>query len=199
MIESLNSFTVSVEYARAHTTFLVRADGQREPAARVHREVHYEGLRPYTVTAGPGLTECVGHLNEWKAWLPDRTLVGTVEHSRRTNSADRWTFAQHDLGELTGAPVGAGSRLRHASPLRMAFDAVQVNNVLSHRLRFRSHESEGFELSRPAGVRSGYEVTVHDPRVSRLLVLACLVQFNRYVASDPRKNLVDLVSNPLKE
>ncbi|WP_432003106.1 hypothetical protein [Streptomyces sioyaensis] len=37
---------------------------------------------------------------------------------------------------------------------------------------------------------------MHDPRVSRLLVLGCLAQFNRYVASDPRKNLVDLVSNP---
>ncbi|MFD5731666.1 hypothetical protein ACFWIY_02400 [Streptomyces sioyaensis] len=108
MIESLRAFTVSVEYARAHTTFLVRADGQREPVARVHREVHYEGLRPYTVTAGPGLTECVGHLDEWKGWLPDRTLVGTVERSRRTNSADRWTFAQ-PTGRASSCP---GSRPR---------------------------------------------------------------------------------------
>ncbi|MEU9113286.1 hypothetical protein AB0D04_16265 [Streptomyces sp. NPDC048483] len=199
MIQSLGSFTVSVEYARAHTTFLVKVDGQREPVARMHREVHYEGVRPYTVTAGPGLTECVGYVNEWKALLPDRTTVGTVERKSRTNGADRWTFAQHDLGELAGEPAGAGSRLRHASPLRMAFDAAQVNNVLSHRLRFRSDESAGFEFSRPAGIRSSYVVTVHDPRVSRLLVLSCLAQFNRYVASDPRKNLVDLVSNPLKD
>ncbi|MCB5908378.1 hypothetical protein [Streptomyces pinistramenti] len=199
MIQSLSSFTVTVEYARSHTTFLARVNGQREPVARMHREVHYEGSRPYTVTAGQGLAECAGFVSEWKAWLPDRTPVGTVERKSRTNSADRWTFVQHDLGELAGEPAGAGSRLRHASPLRMAFDAAQVNNVLSHRLRFRSDASEGFALSRRAGIRSGYEVTVHDPRVSRLLVFSCLAQFNRFVASDPRKNLIDLTSNPLKD
>ncbi|MFE7312280.1 hypothetical protein ACFU7T_04065 [Streptomyces sp. NPDC057555] len=199
MIQSLNSFTVTVEYARSHTTFLAHVDGRQEPVVRAHREVHYEGARPYTVTAGQGLAECVGFLNEWKAWLPDRTPVGTVERRSRTSSADRWTFAQHDLGELAGEPVGAGSRLRHASPLRMAFDAAQVNNVLAHRLRFRSNASEGFEFSRRAGIRASYEVVVHDARVSRLLVFCCLAQFNRFVASDPRKSLVDLTSNPLKD
>ncbi|PJJ05952.1 hypothetical protein BX264_6426 [Streptomyces sp. 2333.5] len=39
----------------------------------------------------------------------------------------------------------------------------------------------------------------HTLMLFALLVLSCLAQFNRYVASDPRKNLVDLVSNPLKE
>ncbi|MFI1740000.1 hypothetical protein [Streptomyces sioyaensis] len=37
------------------------------------------------------------------------------------------------------------------------------------------------------------------PHEQRGPVLSCLAQFNRYVTSDPRKNLVDLVSNPLNE
>ncbi|MFE6686381.1 hypothetical protein ACFVFQ_07855 [Streptomyces sp. NPDC057743] len=197
--QALNSFTVTVEYARSHTTFLARVNGRQDPVVRAHKETHYEGARPYTVTAGQALAECVGYVNEWKAWLPDRTPVGSVERKSRTSGADRWTFAQHGLGELTGGPVGAGNRLRLASPARMAFDAAQVNNILSHRLRFRSHASEGFEFSRPAGIRSNYEVTVHDPHISRLLLFACLTQFNRFVASDPRKSLVDLTSNPLKD
>ncbi|WP_274917845.1 hypothetical protein [Streptomyces sp. WZ-12] len=195
---ALNSFTVTVEYAHSHTTFLARVKDRQDPVVRAHKETHYDGARPYTVTTGQALTECVGYINEWQAWLPDRTPVGSVERKSPTHGADRWTFAQRDLGELTGEPVGAGSLLRLDSPVRMAFDIAQVNDILPHCLRFGSDASEGFEVSRPAGIRSNYEVTVHDPRISRLLLFSCLTQFNRFVASDPRKNLVDLASNPLK-
>ncbi|MFK0293466.1 hypothetical protein ACIQU6_23710 [Streptomyces sp. NPDC090442] len=197
--DALDSFTVTVEYARSRTTFLARVNGRQDPVVRAHKETHYGGARLYTVTAGPALTQCVGYVNEWEAWLPDRAPVGSVERKSRTDGADHWTFAQRGLGELTGEPVGAANRLRLASPTRTAFDTAQVNNILSHRLRFGSDASEGFEFARPAGIRSHYEVTVHDPRVSRLLLFSCLTQFNRFVASDPRKNLVDLASNPLKD
>jgi hypothetical protein len=49
-----------------------------------------------------------------------------------------------------------------------------------------------------AGIRAGYEVTVRDPRVNRLLILAWIVYFNQHCSVDVRKTAVDLTTNPFR-
>ncbi|OKH99798.1 hypothetical protein A6A06_22255 [Streptomyces sp. CB02923] len=198
---ALDAFTVTAEYGRSHTTFLVHAEGQREPAARMHRDAAYDGLRPYEVRTGPEFSEIAGYVNDFKAFTPERAELGSVAHKQRTTGPDSWTFTQHGLGELTGLPEGAGAKVRHGSLLRMAFDATRTNAVLSHRLRFSSPASpasEGFAFVRHTGIRARYSVEVHDPRVDRLLVLACIAHYNRFVAADPRQFTSTLTANPFK-
>jgi hypothetical protein len=197
-MQSLDSFTVTAEYGRSHTTFLLHPEGQREPAARMHKDGAYETRYPFRVYSGVGLDELAGYVTEFAAMTAERVEVGTVRHRERTLRPDDWMFTQHDLGVLCGLPEGSGSRLRHSSPLRMVLGHSWGDALFSYRLRFRSAESAGFAFARLAGVRARYTVTVHDPRVSRLLVLACVTQFNTYAATDPRKSAVDLTANPLR-
>ncbi|MEU7181015.1 MULTISPECIES: hypothetical protein [Streptomyces] len=188
MIQALDAFTVAAEYGRSHTTFRLYLEGQREPAARIHKDGAYDSRSSFRVYAGAGLDELAGYVTEFAAMTAQRVKVGTVRHRERTWRPDNWTFTQHDLGVLSGLPEGSGSRMRHSFPLRTVLDHFWGDALFSCRLRFRSPESEGFALVRLAGVRARYGITVHDPRISRLLVLACIAQFNRYATTDPRKS-----------
>ncbi|WP_367435259.1 hypothetical protein [Streptomyces celluloflavus] len=187
MIESLDAFTVTVEYGPSHTTFLLHPKGQREPTARMHKDSAYDARSSLRVYTGARLDEPGGYVSEFEAMTAQRVKMGTIRYRERTWRPDEWTFTQHDLGVLSGLPEGLGSTLRHSFPLRAVLDHFWGDALFSYRLRFRSPESEGFALVRLAGVRARYKVTVRDPRISRLLVLACVTQFNTYATSDPRK------------
>ncbi|MER7753720.1 hypothetical protein [Kitasatospora sp. NPDC097643] len=195
MFESLSAFTVAIDYGRAHTTFLVHADGAAQPVARMHKDAAYDHSAPYQVFGGPGLDQLLGHVTGFAAIGPDRSPIGKVDHQSRSWRHDLWTFAQQGLAVLEGEPVGLGNKARRSLPL---LDRGVVDAALTFKLRYRSAESAGFELTRHAGVRATYSVQVDDPRISRLLVLACVAHFNTYGTADPRKALVDVTANPFK-
>ncbi|AJT68792.1 hypothetical protein [Streptomyces chattanoogensis] len=198
MIQAPEAFTVSVEYSRNHTAFHVHTDGRQEPVARMQKDGGYDTRYPYRVYTGAGLDEFAGYVTPFAAMTAERAELGSVRHRERTLRPDDWTFTQHDLGVLTGLPEGGANKLRHGSPLRVVLDHAWGDALFSFKLRFSSAESAGFEFIRLAGVRARYRITVHDPRVSLLLILACVAQFNTYAASDPRKAAVDVTANPLK-
>lgn len=199
MIRSLDSFTVSVDYGRAHTTFNVHADGRREPVARMHKDEAYDHMRKlYGVYTGAQLSELIGYVQPFAAIAADRTPIGKVDHKRQPFGKDHWVFTQNDLGVLTGTAAGISSKAKLTFPLNIVLDRAVVDAALAFRLHFRSPESKGFEMAREAGVRATYAVKIHDARVNRLLVLALIAQFNTFVTSDLRKEIVDLTANPFK-
>ncbi|MEU9075172.1 hypothetical protein [Kitasatospora sp. NPDC048538] len=194
-LAALTELTVAVDYGRAHTTFLVHADGSRAPVARMHKDAAYDHSAAYRVFGGPRLDQLLGHVDNFSAAAADRSPIGRVDHRSRSWRPDLWTFEQHGLAALEGEPVGLANRARRSLPL---LDRGVVDTALAFRMHYRSAESAGFELTRHAGVRATYGVRIHDPRISRLLVLACVAHFNTYSTADPRKAVVDLTANPLK-
>jgi hypothetical protein len=198
LIDSLTAFTVVPEYGRAQTVYRVLVDGQSTPAAVLRKDSVYDSRQPLQAYTGPELSQPAGWVSTIEAMTADRVKLGRV--SLRKGSAlrkDHWTFAQVGLPELTGEPVGAGAALRR-SPLRGVLGNGIADGVLSLQLHFGGPESEGFDFTRFSGVKARYGVEIHDPRVSRLLVLACVVHYNVFVDADPRQFAVDVTTNPLK-
>jgi hypothetical protein len=184
-LDALDDFTVFIDYGRAHTTFNIHADGGHDPVARMHKDAAHDTGHPYRVCTGPEFDCLAGYVTPFSAMSADNAEIGTVRLNERVVRHDEWTVTQHGLGALTGLPAGLNSRLRHGSPLRLIPRQDLADVLFSVRLRFRGPQSPGFELARRAGVRARYAVRIHDPRISRLLVLACVLQFNTYASADP--------------
>ncbi|MGW1914526.1 hypothetical protein ACWCQS_28295 [Streptomyces sp. NPDC002076] len=198
MIQSLSSFNITAHYGRAHTTYNVHVDSQKAPTARVHKDTVFSSLSEYQVYTGPGLDQLVGYVNSVGAKSIDRTPLGKVEMRKRVGLEDQLTVIQNGLGELTAEPVGVSTKLRRDSRLVNLVATPASEFAFTTRLHFRSAESAGFELTRRRGVRARYAVTVHDDRVDRLLILACVVHYARFHAEDIRQPLAEFTSNPFK-
>lgn len=183
MIRTLDAFSVAFAYRRRETTWLVHAPGQDAPVARVHKAAAPDSREPYQVYGGPQLDELLGLLSGRRALAADGSRIGEVTWAGRNGlrggllADEKWTCVQDGLGELDGRPVGLGSRARHAYVVGSLLDNGLTDLLLDHSLRYRDESSEGFEFSRRSGVRSRYDVRVHDPRVNRLLVLAAVGRF----------------------
>ncbi|WP_042407799.1 hypothetical protein [Streptacidiphilus carbonis] len=183
-LDTLDSFNVRFEFRQNETTWTVCAGKMDEPLARLHKQGAVNSIKPYEVYGGPGLDELLGRVAISIALGPDGTRLGTV--SRRAQDGleggpltdEEWTFTQEGLGALRGTPLGLGSRARHTYVVSNVIDNGLTDVLLEHRLRYRAPDSEGFELTRRSGVRSRYDVRIHDPRVSRLLVLAAVAYFD---------------------
>ncbi|GAA5196418.1 hypothetical protein GCM10023322_65310 [Rugosimonospora acidiphila] len=195
MIDSLTAFTVVPEYGRSRTVYQVLVGDQSAPVAQLRKDSAYDSLRPLAAFTGPGLDQHVGWVSAFRARGVDRVEVGRVEHrGGSTWSGERWSFAQAGLPELRGEQVGLGGKLRGRLPLQ-GF----VDGVLSVHLRFGAPGLNGFDLTRFSGVRARYGVEIHDPRISRLLVLACVVHYNVFQDADPRQVAIDYTSNPFRD
>ncbi|MEZ0092792.1 hypothetical protein [Streptacidiphilus sp. EB129] len=193
VIRTLDAFTVRFEFRVRETTWTVHAKGERAPVARVHRPDGPSSRRPYRVYSGPQLDTEIGLLAGGTAFAPDRTRIGGVVRDRvegvrgQLLQNEVWTFSQVGFGDLAGNPVGLGSRARHTL-LDDYMDNSVADALLDHRLRYRSDDSSGFELIRRSGMRSRYDVRIHDPRVNRILVLAAVGCFDDlYGDADMRK------------
>ena len=196
MIRTLDAFGVAFEFRRTETIWTVRAKGQDAPVARVYKQGAVNSAKPYEVYGGPGLDELLGRIAHVFAVRPDGTRIGTVARNARGGfdggllTDEEWLFAQEGREVLTGKPVGLGSRARHAYVVGGVLDNGLTDVLLEHNLRYRGAESAGFELSRRSGVRSRYDVRIHDPAVDRLLVLSAVGHFDlEHGDSDVRKLL----------
>jgi hypothetical protein len=169
-LSELTEFTIATEYGGGRTTLTVHA---RSPVALLHRAADYDSRAPFQVMAGARLDELVGHVSHRGAWAADRTPLGTLDDRSLMHST--WTFTQHGLGVLHGSSVGVA----RAQEKLAAFGVPMLDLVVPKRFRFRSAESAGFELVRPAGPKDRFRVHIHDPRVDRLLVLACVASLVR--------------------
>ncbi|MGW1745457.1 hypothetical protein ACWCRD_07550 [Streptomyces sp. NPDC002092] len=197
LLQTLQEFTVSADYGRTHTTWEVRAAGQRTPVLLMHKDSPHHSLPEYRVFAAERPDEILGFvLSTGMAFAADRTQIGKV---RTGPWEDReWILVQQNLGELTGKWKG-NTRLRRAPVIDNFLGHESLDALLSAKVRFSGPQSEGFDFARSAGIRAEYEVTVRDPRVDRLLILAWVVHFNWHHSVDPRKTAVDLTTNPFRD
>lgn len=219
-LQALTSFTVSADYRRQETTFDIRAPGQREPAARLHKNGPVLNLDRFQVLTGPGLGELAGQVARNGAWAADGTRVGTVAY--QTGKMDkamdsrwltpvptsrlrarRWRVEQPGLPPITGAPAGLTTRLRF-NPVTdglLESDVLNGQNpidyVVPFRFRFDIEGAAAFEISRRAG-QSRLRVSVSDPRIDRRLVFACVVFINSLHNPTLSQTAVNLSTNPRK-
>ncbi|MQY32538.1 hypothetical protein SRB17_04890 [Streptomyces sp. RB17] len=198
MIQSLSSFTVTADYGRAHTTYNVHVDGQQTPVARMHKDTVYSSPSEYRVYTDPGLDQLVGYVTDFSAKLADRTPLGKAETRNRALRDVEWTVIQNGLGELIGKSAGVSTKLRRDSRLGNLLAVPASEFAFTTRLHFRSPESAGFELTRLRGVRARYAATIHDDRVNRLLILACVAHYAEHHAQDIRQPLAEMTANPFK-
>ncbi|MEV6058123.1 hypothetical protein [Streptomyces sp. NPDC052107] len=198
MIQTLSSFTVTADYGRAHTTYNVHVDGQQAPVARMHKDTVYSSPSEYRVYTGPRLDELAGYVTDFSAKAADRTPLGKVDTRTRALRDNEWTVIQNGLGELTGESAGVSTKLRRDSRLGNLLSVPASEFVFTTRLHFRSPESAGFELTRLRGVRARYAATIHDGRVNRLLILACIAHYAEHHAQDIRQPLAEMTANPFK-
>jgi hypothetical protein len=198
MIQSLSSFTVTANYGRAHTTYNVHVDGQKASVARMHKDTVFSSGGAYRVYTGPGLDQLVGYVTDFRAKSADGAPLGNVETRMRGLRDDKWVVLQNGLGELTGESVGVSTKLRRESRLGYLVAVPASEFAFTTRLHFRSPESAGFELTRHRGVRAKYAATIHDDRVNRLLILACVARYAEHHAQDIRLPLAEFTSNPFK-
>ncbi|MFF4038299.1 hypothetical protein [Streptomyces sp. NPDC001816] len=98
---------------------------------------------------------------------------------------------------MTGESVGVGTKLRRDSRLGNRFAVPASEFAFTTRLDFRSPESAGFELTRLRGVRARCTATIHDDRVNRLLILACVVNFAEHHTQEKASwNHYEMTSKP---
>lgn len=208
-LQSLTAFTVSVDYGRDHTTFLVSPAGSTEPVVRMHKDYpHDVYVRPYYVHPVTEPQQLLGYVKLGKAWDAQQVEIGAVGTMTRPRHQDEAPIVQHDLGTLTPQRQALTGKKRAVAGALGLLDDLFLTSfrddqggddaMFSAHIRCAGPTSQGFELVRRAGVTATYDVAVHDPRVSRLLVLAYVERFNDSSDADPRQALVTLLSNPFR-
>jgi hypothetical protein len=195
--QTLTSFTVSPSYGRNETTLDVVAAGQPTPVARLFKASQYDSRQPLQLLVGPQLADPAGYVNGFAAYAADRTKLGTITSRRRPFGTRRWQLEQPGLPALTAKPTGT-SALRYRFPFALLLTGTLANSFLPFRYRFHGTDCQGFTVSRRAGIRARFTVTVHDQRVDRRVVLASVVALSHYESNDLRQEGVDLTANPFK-
>lgn len=198
MIDTLSEFTVAPEYHRDRTLYHVRRKDS-DLVAQLRADAPVRNLRNgLQVFTGPALDQPAGWVSWTEAKTPDGVPVGTIGRQNRGSRKESWIFAQADLPELSGELSGATGVLRNNWVLRDALSDNLVGGTIPLRLRFRGSGCAGFEINRSPGMRAKYRVRIHDERISRLLVLACVVRYNVGHDIDPRKDIIRLTTSPFK-
>lgn len=202
ILSDLHRFDVDVDIARDRTTYWVRPEGQSDPVVSMHKDypIHV-AVRPYYVRPVAAPDHLLGYVKLGKAWDGQQVEIGTVGDMRKPTHLERGPIVQHGLGVLTPKRPGARGALHKVARLVDwleigAPSAENVDAAVAAHVRCSGSTSAGFELTRRAGATARYDVVVHDPRLSRLLVLAFLDRFNA-AATDVRHAGVLLSTNPI--
>jgi hypothetical protein len=193
MLEEISEFTIASKWARK--TFSGKSDwrdisldvavpGIEEPVVKIARRSR-QGLfdalagvdeldQEYTVYTGPGLDSAVGKITPNAAYDLAGDRIGFVKSkSARVGSLGMiHEFHQNDLGVLIGKPVGVGAKFMSRPGMKMipfAEIAGTVVDMAGFSVSFRGDSSPGFDVTRN-GPRGVCHFTIHDPKISRLLV-----------------------------
>ncbi|MEY9962492.1 hypothetical protein ABIA33_000518 [Streptacidiphilus sp. MAP12-16] len=95
VLQALRDFTVTVDYGREHTTFLVRPTGQSEPVVRMHKDyAHDIVVRPYYVRPSAAPDALLGYVKMGKAWDAEQKDIGMVGGGRKPRHADHAQIVQ---------------------------------------------------------------------------------------------------------
>lgn len=145
----------------------------------------------------PGLDRLARCVTNFGVRSADRLPLGRVGTHGWALRDGEWTVIQDGLGELTGESVGVGTKLRRDSRLGNHFAVLASEFAFTTRLHIWLPESAGFELARLRGVRARCTATIHDDRVNRLLILACVANYAEHHAQETASwNHCEMTSKP---
>jgi hypothetical protein len=194
-LSALTTFTTTVTSHPDRTTLDVSTSRQAPPLARLSKAGPLRKRAAYELFTGPDLKEVafqvtasgaqtlegvpVGIVNLSGGKVPDGQ-IHPMSGSHQTyvvNNPTRWRVVQPGLPVLTGKAGNRGTRLRYNRVTELSQNAgVELwtpEFLMEMNFRFRAPGNEGFTVKLSAR-RARFEVTVHDPRVDRVLVCACL-------------------------
>ncbi|WP_042425212.1 hypothetical protein [Streptacidiphilus anmyonensis] len=205
-LQSLDAFTVRIDYGREHATFWVTPTGQSEPVVRMHKDHPYDvAVRPYYVHPVADPQQLLGYVKMGKAWDARQAEIGAVGDMRKPRRMHQGPIVQHGLGVLTPTRPGVRGAVHKVASFvedvvvgGLLTDNAVLDAAIAAHVHCAGPASAGFELVRRAGVTATYEVAVRDPRVSRLLILAYVDCFNDHSAFDLRHARATLSTNPLR-
>ncbi|SEM00147.1 hypothetical protein [Streptacidiphilus jiangxiensis] len=203
ILRELREFTVTHDVGREHSTYWVRVGGHADPVVFLHKDVpvHVE-VRPYHAAPAGEPGRLLGYVKLGKAWDAQQVEIGSVQLGKRRTDIHRAPVTQHGLGTLTPRLEGVGAVVHKVAKVVEWSDlgllsARQMEAMASVHVRCQGSTSLGFELTRRAGTTGVFDVVVHDPNLSRLLVLAYLDRFN-VSAFDARRAGIGLTTNPFR-
>lgn len=207
-LERLTSFDVVPHYERKRTSYAI-VDPEGQTVAEMRKDTGYMAGGSLKLFVGSELDRHVGWINEIFAVGPDGARLGMVGVNGPDDASD------HTPGVLRffGFGMGAGEELsfrtgfvfeqvglpameaRPADPVRRVLPNLLRGFVpgeaVAERIRFSAPGSDGFELYRPAGLQPTYSITIHDDRVSRILVLSVILRVSQDESWNPKQLLVD--------
>jgi hypothetical protein len=205
-LQSLDAFTVRIDYGREHATFWVTPTGSSEPVVRMHKDYPYDvAVRPYYLYPVAAPQQLLGYVKMGKAWDAQQAEIGAIGDMRKPHRMHAGPIVQHGLGSLTPTRPGARGTVHKVAAFVDDFvggglltDHDFLDAALAAHVHCTGPTSAGFELVRRAGLNATYEVVVRDPCVSRLLILAYVDCFNNHSSLDPRHMGSTLRTNPLR-
>ncbi|MFI7004704.1 hypothetical protein [Nocardia sp. NPDC050175] len=183
MLENIFEFKVVARLGVRNTTFDISVPGSDRPVARAHRREKLSSLvwdddldDDLGVYVGPNLDHRVGSINPRAAYDVDGNSVGYVK-SRKTRLGSLGYIRelhQDGVGALVGKEVGASAKVMSRRGLDFLPLADIATSIAKVDVHFRSDSSPGFDMVKPFGRVGTHYFSVHDTRISRLLMLCCI-------------------------
>ncbi|NUS10457.1 MAG: hypothetical protein HOY69_03445 [Streptomyces sp.] len=192
-LQPLTTFVVDVRPQVRRTTFDVRPAPAAPPVAQLVKHRPLNRPASYELFTGPGLAVPAGRLSESGALDADGRPVGVVNltggkyedarvnplngafHTYTESNPTRWHVVQPGLPRLAGRPASRASRMAYNKVTdvlgKVGYD-IKGTWLGAMAFTYGAPGCDGFTVS--LGRRGRFDVTVHDSRVDRRLVLACV-------------------------
>lgn len=213
-LRALTSFSAKVRLSTSRTILDVLPAEGAPPVARMTKVGPLRKRAAYELFTGPGLKTVAGQLSPSGALDAEGRSLGIVNLTAgrvpdadvhplhgglRTNAvADprRWRVVQPGLPPLSGQPVDRAARLNY-NHVTGVMDKIGFGIKVDYRgiltFRFSAPGCEGFTVA-VTSRKARHDVTVHDERVDRRLILACLAALTLKVMETARGEAVDMLS-----
>jgi hypothetical protein len=211
-LQSLTSFGATVTQRPDRTVLDIVPAGASQPVARMTKLGALRKRAAYELWTGRELTAPAGQLSASGALDAAGNSLGVVNLSGgKKTDADihplsgglksyvsdnptRWRVIQPGLQPLTVRAMDRRTRLRHNRAAEVA-DTIGLPNLVGgpQTFGFSGPDCAGFTITLYSS-KSRLEVTVHDERVDRRLILACVAALTLICMDNLSGDVADLLS-----
>ncbi|MBM9503952.1 hypothetical protein [Actinacidiphila acididurans] len=211
-LQALGSFSALIGLHRDRTTLDIHPADGVPAVARLTKVGPLRKRAAYELFTGPGLKTPAGQLSASGILDSAGTPVGIVNLSNgKVPDADihplsgglrdyvvdnpsHWRVVQPGLPALTGRAMDGPTKLFHNAVTdatdKIGIDIWAPDYFVTLTFKFSAPGCEGFTVVLTSR-KSRLDVTVHDPRVDRRLILACLAALTLRVMRHPRRDILD--------
>jgi hypothetical protein len=212
-LQSLTSFGATVILRTDRTVLDILPAGASQPVARMTKVGALRKRAAYELWTGPQLTSPAGQLSASGAMDIAGTPVGIVNlsggkkadvdihplsgglRSYASDNPTKWRVIQPGLPPLNVRALDRRTRRRHNRAAEVV-DTIGLPNPYAfgpQAFGFSGPGCAGFTVTLYAS-KSRMDITVHDQRVDRRLILACLAALTLKCMDNMRGDITDLLS-----